>query len=116
MVDLALERKKRGVLAYTPLGFVLKAGIDATREMTETYDIIGVNVQGQYTYSVSKEVLAEFAGVRRNNGQRMTFDQLESDMMGAGSRLRCRVDNAHTTADIVANGVAHQRPARLSHW
>ena len=99
ITDLALARKKRGVLAYTPVGFVLKAGVDATRDMMEKYDILGVNVQGQYADSVSKEVLAEFVGVRGNNGQRMTFDQLESDMKGAASRLRCRVDNAHTTAD-----------------
>jgi hypothetical protein len=97
--DLGLARKKRGLLAYTPVGFVVKAGVDATRDMMEKYDILGVNVQGQYSDSVSNDLLAEFVGVRGNNGQRMTFDQLDSDLKKAASALRCRMDNSHVTAD-----------------
>ncbi len=52
ITDLSLTRKKRGVLAYTPVGFVLKAGVDATRDMMGKYDILGANVQGQYADSV----------------------------------------------------------------
>lgn len=99
ITDLNLTRKKRPLLAYTPVGFVVKAGVDATRDMMAKYDILGANVQGRYTDSMSDEPLGEFVGVRGNNGQRMTFDQLESEMKGAASGLRCRFDNAHVTAD-----------------
>ena len=41
ITDLMLQRKKRRLLAYTPIGFVLKAGADAMRDMMEKYDIMG---------------------------------------------------------------------------
>ena len=47
LTDLSLERKKRRLLAYTPVGFVLKAGADSLRDMMEKYDIMGVAAQGQ---------------------------------------------------------------------
>jgi len=99
VTDLMLQRKKRRLLAYTPVGFVLKAGADAMRDMMEKYDIMGVAAQGQLTDSQSNEVMAEFVGLRGNNGQRMTFDQLDTDIKGFASRLRCRLDNTHVPED-----------------
>ncbi len=99
MTDLMLKRKKRRLLAYTPVGFVLKAGADAMRDMMEKYDIMGVAAQGQLQDSQSNEVMAEFVGLRGNNGQRMTFDQLDTDIKGFASRLRCRLDNTHVPED-----------------
>ena len=98
ITDLSLQRKKRRLLAYTPVGFVLKAGLDATRDMMQKYDIMGAAVQGQAMDSTSQAVLAEFVGLRGNNGQRMEFDQLETEIKGFASRLRCRLDNAHVPA------------------
>jgi hypothetical protein len=99
ITDLSLKRKKRRLLAYTPVGFVLKAGIDATRDMMGKYDIMGAAVQGEFADSTSNEVQAEFVALRGNNGQRMEFDQLEAEIKGFASRLRCRLDNAHVPAD-----------------
>jgi hypothetical protein len=99
ITDLMLKRKKRRLLAYTPVGFVLKAGMDATRDMMEKYDIMGDAAQGQILDSQSSEVLGEFVALRGNNGQRITFDQMNTEILGFASRLRCRLDNTHVPED-----------------
>jgi Protein of unknown function (DUF3313) len=96
ITDLSLKRKSRRLLAYTPVGFVLKAGLDATRDMMEKYDIMGVNVQGEFKSDAASDPLAYFVGARGNNGERLSFDELESSVKGFASRLRCRLDNTHT--------------------
>jgi uncharacterized protein DUF3313 len=98
VTDLSLKRKKRPLLGYTPAGFIIKAGIDATRDMMGKYDIMGAAIQAQITDSASNEVLVEFVALRGNNGQRMKFDELEADIKSFASRLRCRLDNAHVPA------------------
>ena len=97
--DLSLKRKKRGILGYTPVGFVVKAGVDATRDMMEKYDIMGVTLQAEIMDSTSKEVLAEFVALRGNNDKRLEFKEFDADVKGFASRLRCRLDNAHVPAD-----------------
>jgi uncharacterized protein DUF3313 len=99
VTDLSLKRKKRPLLGYTPAGFVIKAGVDAVRNMMQKYDIMGAAVQGEITDSASQEILAEFVGLRGNTGKRMEFDQLNADVKSFASRLRCRLDNAHVLAD-----------------
>ena len=99
ITDLMLERKKRRLLAYTPIGFVLKAGVDATRDMMEKYDIMGDAAQAQVLDSQSSEILGEFVALRGNNGQRITFDQMNAEIQGFASRLRCRLDNTHVPQD-----------------
>jgi hypothetical protein len=98
VTDLSLKRKKRRLLAYTPAGFLIKAGLDATRDMMGKYDIMGAAIQAEITDSASNDVLAEFVALRGNNSQRMEFDQLEADIRGFASRLRCRLDNSHVPA------------------
>jgi hypothetical protein len=99
ITDLMLKRTKRRLLAYTPVGFVLKAGLDATRDMMQKYDIMGDAAQAQIMDSQSSEILAEFVALRGNNGQRITFDQMNTEIQGFASRLRCRLDNTHVPAD-----------------
>lgn len=98
VTDLSLKRKKRPLLGYTPAGFIIKAGIDATRDMMGKYNIMGVAVQGEITDSASNAVLGQFVGLRGNNGQRMEFDQFEAEVKSFASRLRCRLDNSHVPA------------------
>jgi hypothetical protein len=99
VTDLMLKRKKRPLLAYTPVGFVLKAGMDAMRDMMEKYDIMGDAVQGQVLDSQSSEVLGEFVALRGYNGQRITFDQMGTELKAFAARLRCRLDNSHVPVD-----------------
>jgi hypothetical protein len=99
VTDLDLKRKKRGLLAYTPAGFIIKAGADALRDMMGKYDIMGAAAQGEIADSTSQEILSEFVALRGNNGKRMSFDDLNNEVKGFASRLRCRLDNAHVPAD-----------------
>ena len=98
VTDLSLKKKKRRLLAYTPVGFVVNAGVKALQDMMEKYDIMGAAIQGQISDSTSNEVLAEFVALRGNNGERMEFKQLDADIKSFASRLRCRLDNAHVPA------------------
>jgi hypothetical protein len=98
VTDLNLKRKKRPLLGYTPAGFVIKAGMDATREMMQKYDIMGATIQAEITDSTSNEVLASVVALRGNNGKRVDFKELDADVKGFASRFRCRLDNAHAQA------------------
>jgi hypothetical protein len=59
----------------------------------------GPSVQGQISDSTSNANLAEFVALRGNNGKRMDFDQLNKEVQGFASRLRCRLDNSHVPAE-----------------
>jgi hypothetical protein len=94
ITDLKLKKKKRGLLAYTPAGYFMKAGIDATRSMMEKYDIMGLTFQAEIMDSRTNEVLASLVALRGNNGQRMEFEELDADVRSFASRLLCRLDNS----------------------
>lgn len=100
LTDLQLKKKKRGVLGYTPIGFVVKAGADALKDMMDKYDIMNMTIQGELTDSQSNEVLAAVVAERGGGEKpvRMDFDQLDAQMKDFGSRLRCRLDNARVPA------------------
>jgi Protein of unknown function (DUF3313) len=101
VTDLSLKRTKRRLLAYTPAGFIIKAGVDATRDMMQKYDIMGATIQAEITDSTSNEasgVLAAVVALRGNNGKRIDFKDFDADIKGFASRLRCRLDNAHAPA------------------
>jgi hypothetical protein len=99
VTDLNLKRKKRPLLAYTPAGFVIKAGVDAMKDMMGKYDIMGAAVQGEIADSTSQEILSEFVALRGNNGKRMSFDDFNNEVKSFASRLRCRLDNGHVPAN-----------------
>ena len=94
LTDLSLKKKKRGLLAYTPVGFVVKAGADAVKDMMDKYDIMSMALQAELVDSQTNEVLAEIVAVRGGENERMDFDVLNATVNDFGSRLRCRLDNA----------------------
>jgi hypothetical protein len=96
LTDLQLKKKKRGVLGYTPIGFVVKAGSDALKDMMDKYDIMNMVIQAELTDSQSNEVIAAIVGERGGGEKpvRLDFEQLDAQMKEFGSRLRCRLDNA----------------------
>lgn len=101
LTDLQLKKKRRGVLGYTPVGFVVKAGADALKDMMDKYDIMGMTIQAELTDSQTGEVLAAVVATRGGTGDkplRMDFDELDATMKEFGSRLRCRLDNARVPA------------------
>ena len=101
LTDLQLKKKKRGLLAYTPIGAVVKAGRDAIVGMMEKYDIMNMVIQAELTDSVTNDVLAEVVSIRGGGAKpvRLDFDQVDASMTDFTSRLRCRIDNSHVPAD-----------------
>ncbi len=96
LTDLSLKKKKRGLLAYTPVGAVVKAGSDLVREMMDKYDILSMAIQGELVDSQTGEVLLAIVSVQGDPAgkERIDFDELELTMQDFGSRLRCRLDVA----------------------
>ena len=100
LTELYLKKKKRGVLAYTPIGAVAKVGTDALKETLDKVDIIEMTFEAELADSMSKDVLAELvvqSGGRKTEGQkeqRMDMAEFRAHINEYASRLRCRLDNA----------------------
>ena len=100
LTDLYLKKKKRGVLAYTPIGAVAKVGTDALKETLDKVDIIEMSFEAEFADSTSKDVLAATviqSGGRKAEGQqeqRMDMAEFRAHINEYASRLRCRLDNA----------------------
>ena len=111
LTDLMVSKKKRPILAYTPVGAVLKAGTDAIRETLSKVDFIEMTFQAELVDSVSNDVLGAIVaerGTRKGDGQKETridIDELNQNMAAWGNRLRCQLDNAKLPADKQANCV-----------
>ncbi len=102
LTDLYLKKKKRRLLAYTPIGAVAKAGADLIREMMEKVDIIEMALQAELVDSETDEVLMAVVikrGARKDKsaGQKMVridFDEFRAIVAEYGVRFRCHLDNA----------------------
>jgi len=98
VTDLEMKKKKRGLLAYTPVGAVVKAGADALKDMMDKVDITGMNLQAELLDSQTGEVLAALVVPRETpaGGKevRIDFDELTALVSEYGARLRCNLDNA----------------------
>ena len=77
LTELYLKKKKRGVLAYTPVGAVAKLGTDALKETLSKIDIIemtfeaelaGQHVQATSLLRSSSQAADARRKVRRNSG------------------------------------------------
>lgn len=77
--DLALRKKKRGLFAYTPVGAIIKAGTDATKDMMDKYDITSMTLEAELADSESQELLAQVVALRGGGERtaRLDFDQLQ---------------------------------------
>jgi hypothetical protein len=109
LTDLMVSKKKRNILAYTPIGAVLKAGTDAVRETLSKVDFIEMTFQAELVDSVSNDVLGAIVaerGTRKGGGQKETridIDEFNQNMFAWGRRLRCQLDNAKLPADKQTN-------------
>jgi len=98
VTDLRMKKKKRGLLAYTPIGAVVKVGADALREMMDKVDITGMTMQAELQDGQTGEVLAAIAVIGDPSGKRLEFDELKALVDEYGERARCRLDNARVPA------------------
>jgi hypothetical protein len=87
-----METKPRGVLGYTPIGFVVKAGVDAMQTVMENNDILGITLQAELTDP--KALIFELVAPRGGNKQVITFDQYKQQMQTWGQRLACQISNS----------------------
>ena len=105
LTDLELQKKKRGVLAYTPVGAVVKFGVDSMKDFQSKFDIMNMVFQMEVVDSVTNQVFGQYVAVRGGGVKptRMDFDQVKANMDEFGERLRCRLDNAHGPVDKQIN-------------
>jgi hypothetical protein len=104
LTDLIVKKKKRGLLAYTPVGAVVKFGTDAVRDTLSKVDFIEMTFQAELVDSTSNDVLGAIVaerGTRKGDGQKETridLDEFNQNMRAWGNRLRCQLDNSKLPA------------------
>lgn len=109
LTDLMVEKKKRDLLAYTPVGAVVKAGSDALKEAISKVDFIETTFQAEIVDSTSNDVLGALVaprGTRKAEGQKETridMDEMNQNMRAWSDRLRCQLDNAKLPGDKQTN-------------
>ncbi len=105
LTDVMVKKKKRGALAYLPIGAVLKLAADAVRETLSKVDFIEMTFQGELVDSVSTDVLGALVaprGTRKAEGQKETridIDEFDQNVRAWSHRLRCQLDNSKLAAD-----------------
>lgn len=98
--DLYLKKKKRGILSYTPVGFVVHSTRQAAvRDLWKKIDIVELGLKIEWTDSVSGEVLSAGTaskGTRKSKGQKadlVSWEQLDALFLTIGEQTRCHLDN-----------------------
>lgn len=97
--DLMLKKHKRGILSYTPIGFVVHGAVGLGKEVTEKIDLKGMKIEGELLDSQNLEQLAAFTMSRgslagKPEGAVTSWDELTGLFTVVGKRLRCRLDNS----------------------
>jgi hypothetical protein len=97
VTDLQMAKKKRGLLAYTPVGFVVNEAKKAMQDFMSKYELLDMSVQAEIQDSANAEVLGAVV-LKRGKGagadERIPFDVLVTTADMLGDRLACRLDNA----------------------
>jgi hypothetical protein len=100
--DLMLQKKKRPILAYIPVGAVVYAAKNLASEATSKIDLKNMKIEGEVLDSVSGE---QFAAVTSSRGslsstqagasaKPVSWQELDNLFGVVGKRVRCRLDNA----------------------
>jgi hypothetical protein len=119
--DLRIDKKKRNLLAYTPIGFVVSEGAKALQDFMDKYDILDMSLQVEVLDSVQLDVLGSGV-IKRGKGadvnRRYAFDELTAVVTEYSGRLACRLDNSHVEAaeriDCHDPGARNARPKVVS--
>jgi len=98
--DLLLKKHKRGILSYTPTGFLIHGAVGLTKEVTDKIDLKNMKIEGEILDSQSLEQLAAMTTSRgslsgRPETEATSWDELSGLFGVLGKRLRCRLDNSH---------------------
>jgi hypothetical protein len=100
IADLYLNKKKRGILSYTPAGFVLHSTRQAmTRDLWKKIDIVELGLLIEWSDSVTGEILSAGdarQGLRKAKGRKadlVTWEELDALFLTIGEQTRCHLDN-----------------------
>lgn len=100
--DLSLKKKKRPILAYTPIGAVVHAAKNAMVDVTSKIDLKNAKIEGEVLDSTTQEQLGAITATRgslsTNKGdptRPVEWKELDHMFSSIGKRLRCRLDNSH---------------------
>ena len=104
ITDLYLQKKKRGILSYTPVGMVVHATTQAAvRDLWKKIDIAELSVEAEFSDFVTGEILAAAVsgqvGLRKAKGQKadlVSWQELDALFLTVGERLSCILDAANT--------------------
>lgn len=103
ITDVYLKKKKRGILSYTPVGFVVHSTKQAAiKDLWKKIDIIEMGIEMELTNSATGEILAAgmfMEGHRKDKKQDIeqdpvTWEELDAMFSTIGERVRCNLDNA----------------------
>ena len=99
--DLLLQKKKRPILAYIPVGAVVYGVKNLASEATSKIDLKNMKIEGEVLDSVSQE---QFGAVTSSRGslsaaasdpnKPVSWKELDNLFSIVGKRLRCRLDNS----------------------
>ena len=102
ITDLYLQKKKRGILSYTPIGFVVHATTQAAvRDLWKKIDIVELSLEVEFSDFVTGEILGagitDKLGLRKASGQKavlVSWQEVDALFKTVGERLSCVLDNA----------------------
>lgn len=100
IADLYLQKKKRGILSYTPVGMVVHTTRQAaTRDLWKKIDIVELGLMIEWSNSVSGELLSAGdarQGLRKAKGRKadmVSWQEVEALFLTVGEQTRCHMDN-----------------------
>ncbi len=102
ITDLYLQKKKRGILSYTPVGFVVHATKGAaTRDLWKKIDIAELRLEIELSDVVTGEILvaaiSQKQGFRKQKGEKadiVSWQELDALFETVGARISCNLTNA----------------------
>ena len=94
--DLMLQKKKRPVLAYIPVGAVVYGARKLAQGLTEKIDLKHAKLEAEVLDSVTNEPLSAYVLTRRSDSA-LSWDELTAAFSGAGKRFACRFENARVS-------------------
>ena len=104
ITDLYLQKKKRGILSYTPVGFVVHATAQAAvRDLWKKIDLDELSLEVEFSDFVTGEIIGAAVtrqiGMRKASGQKaelVSWQELDALFMTVGERLSCILDASRT--------------------
>jgi hypothetical protein len=96
ITNVQLKKKKRGLLGYTPVGFVAGAAKSAlTQDITKKIDLKGLTIEMEVLDSSTLVQLAALLETRSGKKEdAASWSELEADIDVYSQRVRCHMDNA----------------------